>query len=76
MHVENATIQGLINAFLIVIPAGVVARVMFCMVSIMHDEEERGKCIRRAKNAGYFGIVAELAVILINLVYRYYSQLT
>lgn len=72
-NAENTTIESLIYAMMIIIPIGATVRVISCCVSMMHDDEEQGKQKRRAKNALIFMIVAECAIEIVNLAYRYYG---
>lgn len=70
---ENTTIQGLINAMLLIIPIGCMFRIGWCGLVMIQEEEERGKYKRRAQNAGLFLAVAESAVAIVNLAYKYFG---
>jgi hypothetical protein len=62
----SLVVQGLIAA-------GIVFRVMFCVIKIMTSDEEAGQYKRRMRNAIVFGILAVLAFSLKNLMLRYFA---
>ena len=55
------------------IAAGVVFRVIFCIIKIMTLDEEAAQYKRRMRNAVVFGILSMLAFSLENLMLTYFS---
>ena len=67
------TINGLINALKLLIGLGVSARVIFCLVKMMYSEEERSSYKRKMTNTIIFGIVAEICLVIKDIVMFYYN---
>ena len=66
------TINGLTNALKIIIGLGVTARVIFCLIKMMYDEEGKSSYKRKIINIVIFGIIAELCLVIKDLVMFYY----
>ena len=66
------TINELINALKIIIGLGVTARVVFCLIIMMYDEEGKSSYKRKIINIVIFGIIAELCLVIKDLVMFYY----
>ena len=66
------TINELINALKIIIELGVTARVVFCLIKMMYDEEGKSSYKRKIINIVIFGIIAELCLVIKDLVMFYY----
>ena len=66
-------INGLINVLRIaIIPAGVLLRVMFCLIKIMYSEDETSIYKKRIKNVILFGIIAEVILSIKSLIEFYF----
>lgn len=66
-------INDLINVLRIaIIPAGVLLRVMFCLVKIMYSEDEASIYKKRIKNVILFGIIAEVILSIKSLIEFYF----
>ncbi len=70
--IELETINELINALKIIIGLGVTARVIFCLIKMMYDEEGKSLYKRKIINIVVFGIIAELCLVIKDLVMFYY----
>lgn len=66
------TINELISALKIIIGLGVTARVVFCLIKMMYDEEGKSSYKRKIINIVIFGIIAELCLVIKDLVMFYY----
>ena len=66
------TINELINALKIIIGLGVTARVVFCLIKMMYDEEGKSSYKRKIINIVIFGVIAELCLVIKDLVMFYY----
>ena len=56
-----------------IIPIGVVFRVVFCLVKMIYDEEAVGSYKKKIRNTITFGIIAELIFVISDLIQNYYS---
>ena len=66
-------INELINVLRIaIIPAGVLLRVMFCLIKIMYSEDETSIYKKRIKNVILFGIIAEVILSIKSLIEFYF----
>ncbi|MBR2138256.1 MAG: mercury transporter [Bacilli bacterium] len=66
-------INDLINVLRIaIIPAGVLLRVMFCLIKIMYSEDETSIYKKRIKNVILFGIIAEVILSIKSLIEFYF----
>lgn len=66
-------INDLINVLRIaIIPAGVLLRVIFCLIKIMYSEDEASIYKKRIKNVILFGIIAEVILSIKNLIEFYF----
>jgi len=66
-------INDLINVLRIaIIPAGVLLRVMFCLIKIMYSEDEASIYKKRIKNVILFGIIAEVILSIKSLIEFYF----
>lgn len=66
------TIDGLIMALKIIIPIGVVMRVGFCLTKIMYAEEEKNYK-SKIVYVIVFGIIAELALCIKDIILKYFG---
>ena len=66
------TINGLIDALKILIGLGVTARVIFCLIKMMYSEEEKSSYKRKMINTIVFGVIAELCLVIKDVVMFYY----
>lgn len=67
------TINELINVLKILIGLGVTARLIFCLIKMMYAEEERISYKRKMGNTIVFGVLAELCLVIKDLVMFYYK---
>lgn len=67
------TIDGLIMALKIIIPIGVVMRVGFCLTKMMYAEDEARNYKRKILYVVAFGIIAELALCIKDIVLKYFG---
>lgn len=66
-------INELINVLRIaIIPAGVLLRVIFCLIKIMYSEDEASIYKKRIKNVILFGIIAEVILSIKSLIEFYF----
>ena len=66
-------INDLINVLRIaIITAGVLLRVMFCLIKIMYSEDEASIYKKRIKNVILFGIIAEVILSIKSLIEFYF----
>ena len=66
-------INDLINVLRIaIIPAGVLLRVMLCLIKIMYSEDEASIYKKRIKNVILFGIIAEVILSIKSLIEFYF----
>ena len=66
-------INELINVLRIaIIPAGVLLRVIFCLIKIMYSEDETSIYKKRIKNVILFGIIAEVILSIKSLIEVYF----
>ena len=66
-------INDLINILRIaIIPAGVLLRVIFCLIKIMYSEDETSIYKKRIKNVILFGIIAEVILSIKSLIEFYF----
>ena len=56
-----------------IIPIGVTARVMFCLIKMIYDEEAQGTYKKKISNTIIFGILSELTFVIKDLITKYYS---
>ena len=66
-------IDDISRAVLILIRAGAVFRVIFCLIRMMTADEEAPQFKKRIRNTIIFYIVAELAFVLKALIIQYFS---
>ena len=67
-------INDLINVLRIaIIPAGVLLRVIFCLIKIMYSEDEASIYKKRIKNVILFGIIAEVILSIKSLIEFYFQ---
>lgn len=66
------TINQLIDLLKILIGLGVTCRVIFCLIKIMCSEEERISYKRKIINIVIFGVLAELCLVIKDVVMFYY----
>jgi len=55
------------------IRAGVIFRVVFCLVMLMISDEEAAQYRKRIKNAVIFLVISELVFAIKNIILTYYS---
>ena len=68
------TLNEIINLLrVVIIPLGVVFRVVFCLTKMIYDEEAQGSYKRKIRNTIVFGIIAELIFVVLALVQNYYG---
>lgn len=67
------TINELINVLKVLIPIGVSMRVIFCLIKMMYSEEERSIYKRKMINIIVFGIIAELCLVIKDVIMFYYQ---
>ena len=67
------TINELINALKILIALGVTMRVVFCLIKMMCSEDERNTYKRKMINVIIFGVIAELCLVIRDVVMFYYQ---
>lgn len=56
-----------------IIPIGVTARVIFCLIKMIYDEEAQSTYKKKISNTIVFGILAELTFVIRDLITKYYS---
>ena len=56
-----------------IIPIGVTARVIFCLIKMIYDEDAQGSYKKKISNTIVFGILSELTFIIKDLIATYYS---
>ena len=57
----------------VIIPLGVVFRVVFCLTKMIYDEDAQGAYKKKIKNTIVFGIIAELIFVILDLIKNYYG---
>lgn len=57
----------------VIIPFGVVFRVVFCFIKMIYDEDALGSYKKKILNTIVFGIIAELIFIVVDLLKEYYK---
>lgn len=68
------TLNGLIDVLrTVIIPAGVVMRVLYCLVKMMYSEDEMPVYKKRMVNIIVFGIIAELVLSIKDMIRGYYG---
>ena len=67
------TINGLIDVLKILIGLGVTTRVSFCLIKMMLSEDEKSSYKRKMINTIVFGVIAELCLVIKDLVMFYYK---
>lgn len=68
------TLNSLIDVLrTIIIPAGVVMRVLYCLVKMMYSEDEMPVYKKRMVNIIVFGIIAELVLSIKDMIRGYYG---
>lgn len=66
-------VNELINVLRVaIIPAGVLLRVIFCLIKIMYSEDETSIYKKRIKNVILFGIIAEVILSIKSLIEFYF----
>lgn len=67
-------LNELINVLrIIIIPAGVVLRVLYCLIKMMYSEEEITIHKKRIVNIIIFGIAAEVILSIKDMIRSYYG---
>lgn len=66
-------IKELESVFFILIRLGVVFRVSYCLLMVMHAEHEADAFKKKAKNAVVFLVLAEVIKTLLDLSIKYFS---
>lgn len=66
------TINELINVLKMLIGLGVTARVIFCLIKMMYSEDAQATYKRKMINAIIMGIIAEVCLIIKDVVMFYY----
>ena len=56
----------------VVIPAGVIFRVIFCLVKMIYDDEAGASYKKKIRNTVAFGLFAELCFVFKDLIVEYY----
>ena len=68
------TLNEIINLLkVVVIPLGVIFRVVFCLTKMIYDEDAQGSYKRKIRNNIVFGIISELIFVILDLVKKYYG---
>lgn len=68
------TLNELINVLrTIIIPSGVVLRVIYCLIKMMYSEDEIPVYKKRIVNIIIFGIVAEIILSIKDMIRGYYG---
>lgn len=68
------TLNELINTLrTIIIPAGVILRVVYCLIKMMYSEEEMNVYKKRIANIIIFGIIAEIILSIKDMIRGYYG---
>ncbi len=68
------TLNELINVLqTIIIPAGVVLRVVYCLIKMMYSEDETSIYKKRIVNIIIFGIIAEIIISIKDMIRGYYG---
>ena len=67
-----STLNTLLTAVLFIIPAGVIIRIIICLILMNTDPEQEIIYKRRAVNAAIFAVIAECALSILTLVYNYF----
>jgi hypothetical protein len=68
------TLNEIINLLkVVVIPLGVIFRVVFCLTKMIYDEDAQGSYKRKIRNTIVFGIISELIFVILDLVKKYYG---
>ncbi len=68
------TLNELINVLrTIIIPAGVVLRVIYCLIKMMYIEDEIPVYKKRIVNIIIFGIIAEIILSIKDMIRSYYG---
>lgn len=66
-------INELINVLrIVIIPVGVLLRVIFCLIKIMYSEDEISIYKKRIKNVILFGIISEVILSIKSLIEFYF----
>ena len=69
-----STINELINVLKVLIALGVTMRVIYCLIKMMYSEEDRSSYKRKMINIIIFGIIAELSLVIKDVVMYYYEM--
>ena len=68
------TLNELINVLrTIIIPSGVILRVLYCLIKMMYSEEEVSVYKKRIVNIILFGIIAEIILSIKDMIRSYYG---
>ena len=67
------TINELINVLKILIALGVTMRVVFCLIKMMYSEDDRNSYKRKMINIIVFGVIAELCLVIKDVIMFYYK---
>lgn len=57
----------------IIIPAGVVLRVIYCLIKMMYSEDDTSIYKKRIVNIIIFGIIAEIIISIKDMIRGYYG---
>ncbi|MFQ9979659.1 MULTISPECIES: hypothetical protein [Clostridium] len=66
-------VKEMADAFMVLIRAGAVLRVIYCIIRMGASEEESSMYKKRAKNTAIFYIIAECIWQIKELIMNYYS---
>ena len=58
---------------IVIIPAGVLFRVIYCLIKMMYAEDEYQLYKKRMVNIIIFGILAESIFVLKDMIYSYFA---
>lgn len=69
-----STLNSLINILrTVIIPSGVVLRMIYCLIKIMYSEDEIAVYRKRMVNVILFGIIAELVLSIKDIIRFYFG---
>ncbi len=68
------TLNNIINVLqTIIIPSGLIMRVLYCLIKMMYSEDEIPVYKKRIVNIIVFGIIAELILSIKDMIRGYYG---
>ena len=65
--------EMIITLRIVIITIGIIARVMFCLIRMIYDEEAQISYKKKIVNTIVFGILSELIFVLKDLIEKYYN---